>query len=160
MHRVDDVVSHLRSDNGTYIRDAKETELHHAWRTTGNEELCQIKDPCFFSRLYQDRVCTSVQDPAIVRLWVAKLTTVTNYEKMYPRQNKYSMFLCTYDGFIQLIPAGVVVSEPMSSPFSTGGVGGPGHHDASFTCHIQEGAAQGRGIYLKHGLNTKTKSNK
>lgn len=69
------------------------------------------------------------------------------------------MLLCTYDGFIQLIPAGVVVSEPMSGPFSTGGVGGPGHHDASFTCHVQEGAAHGREIYLKHGLNTKTKSN-
>lgn len=52
------------------------------------------------------------------------------------------MSSCTYNGFLKLVPGGKVVSEPMSSPFSAGGVGGPGHHDASFTCHIQQGAAQ------------------
>lgn len=29
----------------------------------------------------------------------------------------------------------------MSNPFSAGREGGPGHHDASFSCHVQQGAA-------------------
>lgn len=29
----------------------------------------------------------------------------------------------------------------MSNPLSAGREGGPGHHDASFACHVQQGAA-------------------
>lgn len=36
-HREDYVLSKPRSDDDTYVTDAKQTELHHAWRTKGNE---------------------------------------------------------------------------------------------------------------------------
>lgn len=37
-----------RSDDDTYVRDAKQTELHHACRTKRrNEKLCRIKDSLF-----------------------------------------------------------------------------------------------------------------
>lgn len=48
----------------------------------------------------------------------------------------------TNNRFVKLVPAGVVVTQPMSCPFPTGGVGGSGHHNAPVTRHIQQGTAQ------------------
>lgn len=45
----DYVFSEAKSDDDTYIRYAKETELHHACGTERNEQLFQIKDSLFLS---------------------------------------------------------------------------------------------------------------
>lgn len=63
------------------------------------------------------------------------------------------MFAFTYDGFVELVPGCSVIAQPMSRPFSTGGVGGPGHYYASFTRDIQQGTAQGR-TYFYSTLHT------
>lgn len=87
-HQEDYVLSKARSDDDTYVRDAKQTELHHACRTNGNEESCQIKDSLFYY--------------IIVRLRVSKQTAITNYENPVLSQREYLqyMFICTYNGFI------------------------------------------------------------
>lgn len=45
----------------------------------------------------------------------------------------------TDNGFEQLVPFGVVVTQPVSHPLPTGRIGGPGHHDASLARHLQQG---------------------
>lgn len=63
----------------------------------------------------------------------------------------------TDDGFEQLVPAGVVVSQPVSHPLPTGRIGGPGHHDASLARHLQQGTRvqDGEGKEGKEGEEVK-----
>lgn len=45
----DYVLSKAKSDDDTYVRYAKQAELHHACRTERNEQSFQIKDSLFLS---------------------------------------------------------------------------------------------------------------
>lgn len=58
------------------------------------------------------------------------------FKKQIFKNNKHKR---TDNGFEQLVPAGVVVSQPVSHPLPAGGIGGPGHHDASLARYFQQG---------------------
>lgn len=64
------------------------------------------------------------------------LTTIPQsiFVRMFKKQTKP-----TDNGFEQLVPFGVVVTQPVPHPLPTGRIGGPGHHDASLARHLQQG---------------------